>query len=61
MQLRTAKLSQYNEEKIMPKLLQMDFPYTGPFGHEMTAALTELANSIAAVLSSRYTFCLPVI
>ena len=30
----------------MPKLLQMDFQYTGPFGHEMTAALTELANSI---------------
>ena len=21
----------------MPKLLQMDFQYTGPFGHEMTA------------------------
>lgn len=28
-------------------LLQIDFPYNGPFGKEMTEAFYELANSIA--------------
>jgi len=27
-------------------LLQIDFPFPGPFGEEMTAALTDLAESI---------------
>ena len=31
----------------MAKLLQIDFPFAGPFGAEMAAALTELAESIA--------------
>lgn len=31
----------------MPKVLQIDFTYTGPFGDEMAAALKELAHSIA--------------
>ena len=31
----------------MPKLLQIDFPFPGPFGDEMAAALNDLANSIA--------------
>lgn len=31
----------------MKKLLQMDFPYSGPFGEEMAAAMKELAESIA--------------
>ncbi|WP_189532564.1 monooxygenase [Paludibacterium paludis] len=30
----------------MPKLLQVHFDFTGPFGHEMTAQLQELAASI---------------
>lgn len=30
----------------MPKLLQVDFPFTGPFGEEMTKALGDLAQSI---------------
>ena len=30
----------------MAKLLQMDFPFTGPFGDEMAEALRELAISI---------------
>lgn len=30
----------------MHKLLQVDFPFDGPFGQEMTAALEELATSI---------------
>lgn len=30
----------------MPKLLQVDFPFTGPFGEEMTKALQGLAESI---------------
>ncbi|MGI5309986.1 monooxygenase [Rheinheimera sp. WS51] len=30
----------------MQKLLQIDFPFTGPFGDEMTQALNELALSI---------------
>ncbi len=30
----------------MPKLLQVDFPFTGPFGDAMTQALGELAESI---------------
>ena len=30
----------------MSKLLQMDFPHSGPFGSQMVEALTELANSI---------------
>lgn len=30
----------------MQKLLQIDFPFQGPFGAEMTAALTGLAESI---------------
>ena len=30
----------------MPVLLQVDFPFSGPFGAEMAAALTDLANSI---------------
>lgn len=30
----------------MHKLLQVDFPFDGPFGEEMTAALQELAHSI---------------
>lgn len=31
----------------MAKLLQIDFPFAGPFGAEMAAALAELAQSIA--------------
>lgn len=31
----------------MKKLLQMDFPYSGPFGDEMAIAMKELAESIA--------------
>ncbi|MDO4681730.1 MAG: monooxygenase [Lautropia sp.] len=31
----------------MPYLLQVDFPYTGPWGDEMTQAMEELARSIA--------------
>ena len=31
----------------MPYLLQVDFPYPGPWGDEMTAALCGLAESIA--------------
>lgn len=31
----------------MAKLLQIDFPFQGPFGAEMSAALAELAQSIA--------------
>lgn len=30
----------------MKKLLQIDFPYSGPFGEQMTKALTEIAESI---------------
>ena len=30
----------------MSVLLQVDFPFSGPFGAEMAAALTDLANSI---------------
>ncbi|WP_028878357.1 monooxygenase [Terasakiella pusilla] len=30
----------------MPKLLQVDFPFSGPFGEEMTAQLQGLAQSI---------------
>lgn len=32
----------------MPVLLQVDFPYSGPFGAEMAAAMAGLAQSIAA-------------
>lgn len=31
----------------MPVLLQIDFPYNGPFGPSMTEAMTGLAQSIA--------------
>lgn len=31
----------------MPTLLQFDFPFQGPFGPDMTAALDGLARSIA--------------
>ena len=31
----------------MPYLLQVDFPYQGPWGDEMTTAMTDLARSIA--------------
>ena len=31
----------------MPYLLQVDFPYQGPWGDEMAAAMTGLAQSIA--------------
>ena len=31
----------------MAKLLQIDFPFEGPFGAEMSAALADLAHSIA--------------
>lgn len=31
----------------MPYLLQVDFPYSGPWGEEMTQAMTGLAQSIA--------------
>lgn len=31
----------------MPYLLQVDFPYPGPWGDEMTSALSGLAESIA--------------
>ena len=31
----------------MAKLLQIDFPFAGPFGAEMTSALEGLAQSIA--------------
>lgn len=31
----------------MPCLLQIDFPYAGPWGDEMTAALENLARNIA--------------
>ena len=30
----------------MAKLLQIDFPFSGPFGHQMAEALRELAVSI---------------
>jgi len=30
----------------MPKLLQIDFAFEGPFGQEMATALEDLANSI---------------
>jgi len=30
----------------MPKLLQVDFPFSGPFGEEMTTQLQGLAQSI---------------
>lgn len=30
----------------MPKVLQMDFPFSGPFGDEMAQTLRELALSI---------------
>ena len=30
----------------MPKLLQIDFPFQGPFGDEMATALADLARSI---------------
>jgi len=30
----------------MPKLLQMDFPFSGPFGNEMAESLRELSLSI---------------
>ena len=30
----------------MATLLQIDFPFPGPFGEEMTAALSDLAESI---------------
>ena len=30
----------------MPVILQVDFPFTGPFGHQMKEALTDLAASI---------------
>jgi len=29
------------------KLLQIDFPYQGPFGNQMTEAMSELAYSVA--------------
>lgn len=32
----------------MSYILQVDFPYTGPWGNEMTAAMEELARSINA-------------
>lgn len=31
---------------MMTKLVQIDFPFSGPFGEEMTAAMGELAQSI---------------
>ncbi|MFC1507932.1 monooxygenase [Pseudomonadota bacterium] len=31
----------------MQKLLQFDFPHAGPWGEDLTAAFTELAESIA--------------
>lgn len=31
----------------MPVLLQVDFPYQGPWGDEMSVAMRELAQSIA--------------
>ena len=31
----------------MNYILQVDFPYTGPWGDEMTAAMHDLAHSIA--------------
>lgn len=31
----------------MNYILQVDFPYTGPWGDEMTAAMDDLAHSIA--------------
>ena len=31
----------------MPVLIQVDFPYQGPFGNAMTEAMLELAESIA--------------
>lgn len=30
----------------MAKLIQMDFPYTGPFGKQMADALSDMARSI---------------
>ena len=30
----------------MAKLLQIDFPFNGPFGHQMAETLKELADSI---------------
>lgn len=34
-------------EFYMSYILQVDFPYTGPWGPEMTAAMDGLARSIA--------------
>lgn len=31
----------------MPYLLQVDFPFTGPWGHDMATAMNDLALSIA--------------
>jgi len=31
----------------MRTILQVDFPYEGPFGEEMASAMAELAESIA--------------
>lgn len=31
----------------MSYILQVDFPYSGPWGHEMTEAMEDLAHSIA--------------
>ena len=31
----------------MPYLLQVDFPYSGPWGDEMSVAMRDLAQSIA--------------
>lgn len=33
----------------MPVLIQVDFPYQGPYGAEMAAAMKDLAESIAKV------------
>lgn len=36
----------------MPVLVQVDFPFTGPFGDAMTEGMRELAESIAKVSCS---------
>lgn len=37
----------YDEEYAIKYLLQIDFPYSRPFGHEFFAAMKELAADIA--------------
>lgn len=38
----------------MPRLLQIDFPMTGPWGEDLAAAFRELAEAIAATPGLRW-------